>query len=374
MGEAEEPRLFRRPRATGGRSSSASGRRGSIRSRLSSPSARTSPRCGRRTRAWRRGSRPSRATGSPGGSSAGAVTARPASSTCATAAARSSSMPARTCSARSPIELLVDLDLGDIVGVEGTALATRRGGELSLAIDRWRLLAKSLRPPPDKFHGLEDVETRYRKRELDLIANEESRRLFGLRARTVSEVRRWLDERGFVEVETPVLQPLYGGALARPVHHPPQRPRPRPLPAHRHRALPQAARRRRHRPRLRAGQGLPQRGHLAQAQPRVHDARVVRGLRRLRGDRAPGRDDGRRGGRAASGHDHGPARRRRDRLRAALAADHPARGDPRAQRDRHRRAPHPRGAGGGDGDSRPSPRRAGASWSTACSPSSSSRS
>src|SRR5207342_3587052 len=120
-----------------------------------------------------------------------------------------------------PYRLLVDLDLGDIVGVEGTALATRRGGELSLAIDRWRLLAKSLRPPPDKFHGLEDVETRYRKRELDLIANEESRRLFKLRARTVSEVRRWLDERGFVEVETPVLQPLYGGALARPfvTHH-----------------------------------------------------------------------------------------------------------------------------------------------------------
>jgi lysyl-tRNA synthetase class 2 len=120
-----------------------------------------------------------------------------------------------------PYRQLVDLDLGDIVGVEGTALATRRGGELSLAIDRWRLLAKSLRPPPDKFHGLEDVETRYRHRELDLIANEESRRLFGLRARAVSEVRRWLDERGFIEVETPVLQPLYGGALARPftTHH-----------------------------------------------------------------------------------------------------------------------------------------------------------
>jgi lysyl-tRNA synthetase, class II len=118
-------------------------------------------------------------------------------------------------------ELLVNLDLGDFVGVEGTALATRRGGELSLAIDHWRLLAKSLRPPPDKFHGLEDVEVRYRQRELDLLANEESRRLFALRARTVSEVRRWLDEHGFVEVETPVLQPLYGGALARPfvTHH-----------------------------------------------------------------------------------------------------------------------------------------------------------
>ena len=117
--------------------------------------------------------------------------------------------------------LLVDLDLGDIVGVEGTAMATRRGGELSLAIDHWRLLAKSLRPPPDKFHGLEDTETRFRRRELDLIANEESRRIFAVRARTITEIRRWLDEHGYVEVETPVLQPLYGGALARPftTHH-----------------------------------------------------------------------------------------------------------------------------------------------------------
>jgi lysyl-tRNA synthetase, class II len=117
--------------------------------------------------------------------------------------------------------LLVDLDLGDFVGVEGTALATRRGGELSLAIDHWRLLAKSLRPPPDKFHGLEDVETRYRRRELDLLANEESRRAFTIRAKAIAEVRRWLDEHGFVEAETPVLQPLYGGALARPfvTHH-----------------------------------------------------------------------------------------------------------------------------------------------------------
>src|SRR6476619_4156339 len=118
-------------------------------------------------------------------------------------------------------ELLVELDLGDFVGVEGTAMATRRGGELSLAIDHWRLLAKSLRPPPDKFHGLEDTETRFRRRELDLMANDETRQAFRLRARTISEIRRWFDEHGFVEVETPVLQPLYGGALARPftTHH-----------------------------------------------------------------------------------------------------------------------------------------------------------
>lgn len=117
--------------------------------------------------------------------------------------------------------LLVDLDIGDVVGVEGTAMATRRGGELSLAIDHWRLLSKSLRPPPDKVHGLQDAETRFRRRELDLMANEDSRRIFQIRAKTITEVRRFLDEHGFVEVETPVLQPLYGGALARPftTHH-----------------------------------------------------------------------------------------------------------------------------------------------------------
>lgn len=116
--------------------------------------------------------------------------------------------------------LLDDLDLGDFLGVEGEAFVTKRG-ELSLALDRWQLLAKSLRPPPDKFHGLEDVETRYRRRELDLIANADTRRIFRQRAEVVRGVRRFLDERGFVEVETPVLQPLYGGALARPfvTHH-----------------------------------------------------------------------------------------------------------------------------------------------------------
>ena len=83
------------------------------------------------------------------------------------------------------------------------------------------MLAKALRPPPDKHHGLSDVETRYRRRELDLIASEDARRLFIDRARIISAVRAYLDGEGFVEVETPVLQPLYGGALARPftTHH-----------------------------------------------------------------------------------------------------------------------------------------------------------
>ena len=114
----------------------------------------------------------------------------------------------------------VALDLGDIVGVDGTAFKSRRG-ELTLRVTGWQLLAKSLRPPPDKFHGLEDVDTRYRHREQDLIANPEVRERFLQRAQAIAATRAWLDERGFVEVETPVLQPVYGGALARPfvTHH-----------------------------------------------------------------------------------------------------------------------------------------------------------
>jgi lysyl-tRNA synthetase class 2 len=117
-------------------------------------------------------------------------------------------------------EGLLSLDVGDIVGIEGTVFSSKRG-ELTIRAEAWELLSKSLRPPPEKFHGLEDVETRYRRRELDLMANEEARELFRKRTQTVSAVRRWLDARGFVEVETPVLQPLYGGALARPfvTHH-----------------------------------------------------------------------------------------------------------------------------------------------------------
>jgi lysyl-tRNA synthetase class 2 len=115
---------------------------------------------------------------------------------------------------------LTSLDLGDLIGADGFAFATKRG-QLSLRVEDWQLLAKSLRAPPEKFHGLEDVETRYRHRELDLIASEEARELFIMRSKVVAAIRRRLDERGFIEVETPILQPLYGGALARPfvTHH-----------------------------------------------------------------------------------------------------------------------------------------------------------
>jgi lysyl-tRNA synthetase, class II len=109
----------------------------------------------------------------------------------------------------------VDVDLGDIVGVSGRPARTKRG-EPSLAVDELELLAKIKRPLPDTFHGLKDVEARYRQRYLDLLMNEETRRDFEIRTRMVTAIRRQLDEWGFLEVETPILQPRYGGAFAEP--------------------------------------------------------------------------------------------------------------------------------------------------------------
>jgi lysyl-tRNA synthetase, class II len=112
-------------------------------------------------------------------------------------------------------DLLTSLDVGDLIGVDGTAFKSRRG-ELTLLVRGWTLLAKSLRGVPKEYYGIQDIETRYRHREVDLLANEEARALFILRSKVVQAVRGWLDARGFLEVETPILQPLYGGALARP--------------------------------------------------------------------------------------------------------------------------------------------------------------
>ena len=112
-------------------------------------------------------------------------------------------------------EQKVDLDLGDIVGVTGRPGRSRRG-EPSLVTSKLHLLAKIRRPLPDTFHGLTDVETRYRQRYLDLLVNEDTRAEFLLRTRMVAAIRRYLDGHGFVEVETPVLQPHYGGAFADP--------------------------------------------------------------------------------------------------------------------------------------------------------------
>ena len=112
------------------------------------------------------------------------------------------------------------LDLGDIIGVEGYLFRTRTG-ELSVHVEKMEFLSKILLNMPEKFHGLEDVEIRYRQRYLDLIANAESQRIFAVRAKIISSLRRQLDARGFIEVETPMMQPLYGGAAARPfvTHH-----------------------------------------------------------------------------------------------------------------------------------------------------------
>ena len=109
----------------------------------------------------------------------------------------------------------IDVHLGDVVGVAGRPAKSRRG-EPSLMVDELTVLAHNTSPLPDTFHGLTDQETRYRKRYLDLLMNEESRELFFMRARVITAIRRFLDEEGFVEVETPILQPRYGGAFAHP--------------------------------------------------------------------------------------------------------------------------------------------------------------
>jgi lysyl-tRNA synthetase, class II len=118
------------------------------------------------------------------------------------------------------MEIFALLDLGDFIGVEGTCFTTKTG-EPTLKVHRLELLAKALRPLPEKWHGLQDVEARYRQRYLDLITNEQSRAVFAKRFTIVREMRRFLEERGFVEVETPMLQAVAGGAAAEPfrTHH-----------------------------------------------------------------------------------------------------------------------------------------------------------
>jgi len=117
-------------------------------------------------------------------------------------------------------ERFVDLDLGDIVGIAGEPFTTKTG-ELTVDVREFTLLAKSLRPLPEKWHGLKDVETRYRQRALDFISNDRARWAIEVRAVTLRACRAYLDGQGFLEVETPILQPIYGGATARPfaTHH-----------------------------------------------------------------------------------------------------------------------------------------------------------
>jgi lysyl-tRNA synthetase class 2 len=118
------------------------------------------------------------------------------------------------------IDLFCLLDIGDLLGVEGTCFLTK-SGEPTLKVHTFRLLAKALRPLPEKWHGLQDIEARYRQRYLDLLTNEHSRGVFEKRIAIVRETRRFFEERGFVEVETPILQAIAGGAAAEPfrTHH-----------------------------------------------------------------------------------------------------------------------------------------------------------
>jgi lysyl-tRNA synthetase class 2 len=118
------------------------------------------------------------------------------------------------------IDLFGLLDLGDFIGVQGTCFITK-SGEPTLKVRTFQLLAKALRPLPEKWHGLQDIEARYRQRYLDLITNERSRAVFEKRIAIMRETRRFFEERGFVEVETPILQTIAGGAAAEPfvTHH-----------------------------------------------------------------------------------------------------------------------------------------------------------
>ena len=124
-------------------------------------------------------------------------------------------------SATTPdFEQFCELNLGDWIGVRGVVMTTRRG-ELSVRVDSWTLLAPTRRSFPDKWHGMTDPDTRYRQRYVDLWVTEEARHAFQLRSRLMSLTRRFMEERGYLEVETPVLHPIPGGALARPfsTHH-----------------------------------------------------------------------------------------------------------------------------------------------------------
>lgn len=121
---------------------------------------------------------------------------------------------------KDKFDLFKSLDIGDIVGLKGNVFRTKMG-EITVAIRDFEILSKAIAPYPEKFHGLQDVEMRYRKRYLDLIMNPDVREKFIMRSKIVAFMRDWLNGKGFIEVETPILQPLYGGALARPfkTHH-----------------------------------------------------------------------------------------------------------------------------------------------------------
>ncbi len=181
-----------------------------------------------------------------------------------------------------------NLDIGDFLGVEGDCFVTK-SGEPTIRVDKFQILSKTLRPLPDKWHGVSDIEIRNRQRYLDLIANPTSRDIFLARSRIIREIRQYLNERGFLEVETPMMQAIAGGAAAQPfkTHH-------KALDLDLYlRIAPEL-----YLKRLLVG-GFPkvfelnrnfqERGDLPPAQSGVYDAGGLLGLRRFRGDGGPGR-------------------------------------------------------------------------------------
>ena len=234
-----------------------------------------------------------------------------------------------------------------------------RTNELTIWASKLEFLAKCLLPLPEKWHGLQDVEIRYRQRYLDLIVNPESRRVFEVRSRVITAIREFLIGRGFLEVETPMMQPIAGRRAGAAVRDASQRARHAALHAHRARALSEAADRRRHREGVRDQPQLPERRDLDAAQSRVHDARVLLGVRRLqRPDDADRGDAGDRRARGGAAADERDVQRPRHLVEGAVPAPVAARGGARGgveaarQRRAGRRPSVARGGGGAGGDAR----------------------
>ncbi len=299
-------------------------------------------------------------------------TARRSSSTSATSPGRSRPTPGADALGEGAYERIEDLDIGDIVGVEGDLYVTKRG---QLALERARVraarqgAARPARPLPRHLRRRDALPP--------ARARPDGERALARGVRAAGEgaggdprphERARLRRAG--DADPAAAHRRRRGA---PLHDPPPRARPPPLPADRDRALPEAGDRRRLRGRLRARQVLPQRGDVAAAQPRVHDARVVRRLRRLQRRDGVRRGARRRRRRAGARHDEGRARGRDDRLRDALEADRPARRDRGGDRGRHRRV-KPRRAGRAGGRGRRARRRLGGAGRHGCRGSWSSRS
>jgi hypothetical protein len=258
--------------------STSCGRTGSTRIPIASTAPTRSPRSDHCGAPSNRAPRPTPRCRWPVGSCCAANKASSSSPPCATAATNSSCSCPRAVVGDDAFADIGELDLGDWVGLHGTVMTTRKG-ELSVKVQRLELLAKAVRPMPDKWHGLTDPDTRFRQRYADLIVNAEARRAFEIRHEVIASFRRTLAGHGLHRGGDPGAA-RGGGRRARPaVRHPPQRPRHAALLAHRAGAPPQAAHRGWDGAGVRDRPRVPQRGDQHPAQPRVHDDGALPGLR-----------------------------------------------------------------------------------------------